>query len=162
MNIKNSSTLFVSIRAGGGEAGKLQPPPKLGRNPFHSGKLSVRTIRNSGIFSACSPTLFDISGRNLQPPKFDALLRPCMEVLHDNGHDILTYLIYRTMKIMYRSFCPQRIELCVEMFLSNKSFFIRKYVLAKAVLTFSRFQYKNFRKTFLAKIFKFQCFAHTY
>ena len=38
-------------------------PPKMGRNPFHSGKFTVRTIGNSGNFSACSPALFDISGR---------------------------------------------------------------------------------------------------
>ena len=40
-------------------------PPKLGRNPFHSGKFSERTIGNSGRkFIDC-----------LQLPKFDVLLR---------------------------------------------------------------------------------------
>jgi len=44
-------------------------PPKLGRNPFHSGKFSERTIGNSGRKLT----------ERLQPPplKFDVLLRPC-------------------------------------------------------------------------------------
>ena len=51
--------------------------PRLGRNPFHSGKFSERTIGNSGNFSACSSALFDISGRKFTaPPKFGVLLRP--------------------------------------------------------------------------------------
>ena len=38
---------YVSISVGGG-AGGLKPSPKLGRNPFHSSKISERTIENSG------------------------------------------------------------------------------------------------------------------
>jgi len=43
-------------------------PPKLGRNPLHSGKFSERTIENLGNFSAYSPALFDISGRKFTAP----------------------------------------------------------------------------------------------
>ena len=34
--------------------------PKLGRNPFHSGKYSERTIGNLVKFSGCSPALSNI------------------------------------------------------------------------------------------------------
>ena len=43
-------------------AGTLQPP-QLGRNPFHSGNFSKRTVGNSGNFSDCSPDLFDLADR---------------------------------------------------------------------------------------------------
>ena len=51
---------------GGGKGPAV--PPKLGRNPFHSGKFSEGTIGRSGNFSACSPALFDISGRKFTAP----------------------------------------------------------------------------------------------
>ena len=51
-------------RRGAGGCG----PSKLGRNPFHSGKFSKRTIGNLGDFSACSQVLFDISGRKFTDP----------------------------------------------------------------------------------------------
>ena len=41
---------------------------KLGRNPFHSGKFSERTIGILGNFSAYSPALFDIPGRKCTVP----------------------------------------------------------------------------------------------
>ena len=43
-------------------------PPKLGRNQFHLGKFSERTLGTSGNFSTYSPALFDILGRKFTAP----------------------------------------------------------------------------------------------
>ena len=43
---KEMEEFLVYISVGGGRQGELKPP-KLGRNPFHSGKLSERTTGNS-------------------------------------------------------------------------------------------------------------------
>ena len=70
-SVGRQSVLIIGV--GGGETGGLQPP-KLGRNPFYSGKFSQRTIGNSGNFSDCSPALFDITCRKFTaPPKFGVL-----------------------------------------------------------------------------------------
>ena len=60
-------------------AGGLQPL-KLGRNPFHSGKFSERTIGNSGNSSALSPALFDISGRKFTAPQIWRPLTPMVMI----------------------------------------------------------------------------------
>ena len=56
-----------SISAGSEEQ-KAAAPPKLGRNPFQSGKCFERTIGSSGNFSACYSALSDISGRKFTAP----------------------------------------------------------------------------------------------
>jgi len=58
--------MAADISVGG--RGKGATAPKLGKNPFHSGKFSEGTIGNSGKFSACSPVLLDISGRKFSAP----------------------------------------------------------------------------------------------
>ena len=58
---------FTSPEGGGGGAGGRLKLPNLGRNLFHSGKLSERTIGNSSR---------KFTERLQSPPKFDVLLRP--------------------------------------------------------------------------------------
>jgi len=55
-----------ALKAGEGAGGRLKLP-NLGRNLFHSGKLSERTIGNSSR---------KFTERLQSPPKFDVLLRP--------------------------------------------------------------------------------------
>ena len=69
-------------------------PPQLGKNPFHSGRFSKRTIGNSDRFSACFPALFGISGR-----KFTALLNLTSSYAHDwNACLSLFILLFQPVK----------------------------------------------------------------
>ena len=79
---KYISKYIVTISVGG----RGLQPPKMGRNPIHSGKFSVRIIANLGNFSACSPALFDISGRKSTAP-----LNLTSSCAHDYNHWTFDY-----------------------------------------------------------------------
>ena len=76
--------LCTIIRVGGG--GQEGCSPKLGRNPFHPGKFPERTIGNLSNVSACSPALFDISGRKLTAPL--NLTSSYAHVYHSSLHNV--------------------------------------------------------------------------
>ena len=97
---------FVSLGRGRGGFS----PPKVGRNPFHLGKCSERTVGSAGNFCAYSPALFDISGR-----KFTALLNLTFDYARAYGHASYEKALNQT--VMYK-------------FLKNKVFSYRR-VLSK-------------------------------